>query len=147
MSLTRSFSVSLNPPPSLSVPPHSQSWHCMSHCAADVGRVLLVWVSCVILWGNPGDFVQDTAGIDWQPQPLPESNMTERNLISPPPFTLLSNFTTYCPCQPPYWHCHSSLRHLQYLLKLPSHLSPNKESMRFSQTTWTWPKILTFTSI
>ncbi len=73
--------------PFLSLSPHSQSWHYTSHRAADVGRALHVWVSCVILGGNPGDVVRDIARIDWQPQPLPESNMTEKNLISPPPFT------------------------------------------------------------
>lgn len=37
-------------------------------------------------WCNPGGFSQDTARFDWQPQPLPESDMIELNLISPPPF-------------------------------------------------------------
>lgn len=81
-----SVSVSLNSPPSLRLLTFSL-WRWTSHCAADVGRVLRVWVSCVTPWGNPGDFVQDTARIDWQAQRLPESNMAERNLISPPPFT------------------------------------------------------------
>lgn len=58
-------------------PSLSQSWHdvTLTLCAADVGRVHVVWVACVTLGGDPGGFVQDTTGIDWQLQLLPERNM------------------------------------------------------------------------
>lgn len=61
----------------LSLSPHY--CHQMSHCVADVWRVLHVWVSCVTLWGNPGD-VQDSGRADWQLQPLPDRE--ESNLSS-----------------------------------------------------------------